>query len=52
MERLLVRSGTSRLLAEGQLLPELELKLNSLRLDPSWLGLQGEPLMALSLIHI
>ena len=46
MERLLVRSGTSRLLAEGQLLPELELKLNSLRLDPSWLGLQGEPLIA------
>jgi translocation and assembly module TamB len=28
------------------LLPALELKLNSLRLDPSWLGLQGEPLMA------
>ena len=40
-----MRSGTSRLLAEGQLRPDLELKLNSLRLDPSWLGLEGQPLM-------
>ena len=45
LERLLVRSGTSRLLAEGELRPDLELKLNSLRLDPSWLGLEGQPLM-------
>ena len=45
LQRLLVRSGTSRLLAEGELRPDLELKLNSLRLDPSWLGLEGQPLM-------
>ena len=46
LQRLQVRSGTSRLLAEGQLRPDLELKLNSLQLDPSWLGLAGQPLMA------
>ena len=45
LQRLLVRSGNSRLEAEGQLRPDLELKLNSLRLDPSWLGLEGQPLM-------
>ena len=32
LQRLRVRSGTSRLLAEGELRPDLELKLNSLRL--------------------
>ena len=45
LQRLRVRSGTSRLLAEGELRPDLELKLNSLRLDPSWLGLDGQPLV-------
>jgi len=45
LQQLQLRSGTSSLLAEGQLRPDLELKLNSLRLDPSWLGLEGEPLV-------